>query len=150
MTDSAVCPQHHHGLAHKEYIRWGRDRVIPTLLGILDEPILGCLDTEIHVTTIGYDLWHGEWYRWALTGFIMPEIEIFKGPRLPLPRLKGLVSRKKTGGRRHLPACRACLPSLSPLLWTSPNGSSVFDSFRSTGKVPAVVQSKSRATVGCK
>ena len=37
-----------------------------------------------------------------------------------------VVSRKKTGGRWHLPACRACLPSLSPLLWTSPNGSSVF------------------------
>src|SRR5271168_2134063 len=27
-----------------------------------------------------------------------------------------VVSRKKTGGRCHLPACRACLPSLSPLL----------------------------------
>src|SRR6202522_3892335 len=52
-----------------------------------------------------------------------------------LPRLKGLVSRKKTGGRRHLPACQACLPSLSPLLWTSPNGSSVFDIFRLTGNL---------------
>src|SRR5271168_608207 len=113
--DSAVCPQQRHGLAHKEYIRWGQDRVIPTLLGILDEPILGCLDTEIHVTTVGYDLWHGEWYRWALTGFIMPEIEIFKGPRLPLPRLKGLVSRKKTGGAAAL----TCLSSLPAFLVTT-------------------------------